>query len=241
MTLEQQDLAPQLSHSERLPRRWGCLQWGLCLLLLLLLLLVGVSLPPNRGHTQSARQAEASNNCRIILMYLKMYAAEHDGHYPDTLLQPSPKSSNEVFRQLVKEGFLEEEEEKVFSSPVSPAKVYKKLGPAPDYPNAVAAGECHWAMTYGVTEKDSGNVPLVFENPATAGWPPVWNADAAGKLVWGRSWPKGKIIIGRNDGSVVLEHLSSNRGTAVPLKPDSHGQDPFTLYQKTGRILDVER
>ena len=27
-----------------------------------------------------------------------------------------------------------------------------------------------------------GNMPMVFENPATQGWPPQWNADAAGQI-----------------------------------------------------------
>ena len=43
-------------------------------------------------------------------------------------------------------------------------------------------------------------MPLVFENPIAAGWPPQWNADAAGKPVQGRAWSGGKVIIGKNDG-----------------------------------------
>jgi hypothetical protein len=221
---------------ERLPQRWSCLDWTVCGLLLLLG--IGLSLPAFVGVAQPARQSEGSNNCRQIIMFLKQYAADHGGQYPDSS-QPLPQSSNQAFRVFWKEAIIEEE--KVFSCPVSAAKFDHKIGSAPDFLEAVAKGECHWAMTQGLSDSGFANAPLVFETPAQPSWPPVWNADVASQPVWGRSWKRGKIIIGRNDGSVRIEKLAAEEGSAVPLAKDAQGLDLFTRFKLKGRYLDVER
>ena len=59
-------------------------------------------------------------------------------------------------------------------------------------------------------------MPLVFENPASNSWPPLWNADMAGKIAPGRTWTGGRIIIGRNDGSVAVEVLADTKGMVGP-------------------------
>ncbi|RBP46126.1 hypothetical protein DES53_102512 [Roseimicrobium gellanilyticum] len=98
-------------------------------------------------------------------------------------------------------------------------------------------------MTEGLSDSAPGEIPLVFENPAKATWPPVWNPDAQGTGVRGRSWSKG-VIIGMNDSSVSLRPLETMKGTAVPLKK-VHGKDLFeaaidpTAFP-TGEILDIE-
>jgi len=71
-----------------------------------------------------------------------LYAAEHGGNYPDAAA-PSATSSNEVFRQL----FITEiiDNEMIFGCPHSPANPDGKIGSAPDFSDAVKAGENHWA------------------------------------------------------------------------------------------------
>lgn len=210
----------------------------LLVVITIIAILAGLAMPAFVGVQEAARQSEGSNNCRQILMFFKQYAADENGLYPDSDSTDQPQTSNDAFRILVKRGFVEDE--KVFVCPVSPYRVDKKLGEAPDFQDAVGPGECHWSMTKGLSDSASSNAPLVFENPVSNSWPPAWNADAAGKLEKGRSWRKGKIIVGKNDGSVTLEQLESTRGDNVALKPNGDGKDLFTLFNEQGEILDIQ-
>ncbi len=175
---------------------------------------------------------QASSNCRQILISMKSYAGDHDGRYPDG------NTANETFRELFKAGLLEDE--RAFTAASSPFEPDNNIGEDPNFDEALVAGENHWAMTRGVKDSDSGNTPLVFENPVRAEWPPRWNMNAAGQKKEGRAWKSGRIVIGRNDGSVASEVLNSTHGDAVPLKPDSTGKD---LFEQAGphEVLNVAR
>jgi hypothetical protein len=153
------------------------------------------------------------SNCRQIILSIRLYASDEGGAYPDSKL-PGATDSNTVFRQLIIAGSLEDE--KIFGSPGGPDG---NVGEMPDYAEAILPGENHWAMTKGLNDSSPGSIPLVFETPANASWPPAWNPDAAGKPVKGRSWSEGRIIIGTNDTSVQLMKLSSKTGSSVPLAP----------------------
>lgn len=209
---------------------WGCLQW----LVVGNIVLVSVAMTPFQctADTSRARLMQASSNCRQILIALKAYAGDHDGRYPDG------NTANEAFRELFIAGLLEDE--RVFTATSSPFEPDNNIGEAPNFDEALVEGENHWAMTRGVKDSDSGNTPLVFENPVRAEWPPRWNMNAAGQKKEGRAWKSGRIIIGRNDGSVAGEVLNSTHGDAVPLKPDSTGKD---LFEQAGphEVLNVAR
>ena len=198
----------------------------------IVLLLVGLSYPGGSHIDTRARLMQASSNCRQILISLKSYAGDHDGRYPDG------NTANEAFRELFKAGLLEDE--RAFTGASSPFEPDNNIGDPPNYEEALVPGENHWAMTRGLKESDSGNTPLVFENPVRAEWPPRWNMDAAGQRKEGRAWKTGKIIIGRNDGSVAVEQLNATHGPEVPLKPDSTGKD---LFEQAGphEVLNIAR
>lgn len=185
------------------------------------------------------------SHCRQIITALRIYSSDHDGKHPDTFVK-NASNANEVFRELFKAGILDDNDEKIFSCPVSPFVPDGNTGEAPDFGQAVEAGENHWAMTAGVHEEDSGSIPLVYENPVVAAWSPKWNADAKETKTRGRAWKNG-IIIGMNDSSVGIQPLASKTGTAVPLKElgSGSGQNLFSQYDDkapTGGwvILDVE-
>lgn len=170
-----------------------------------------------------------------------MYAEEHGGQYPDSIV--SQRTSNAVFRQLFVEDILDNE--MIFGCPTGPFTPDGNVGSySPARLEAVKPGENHWAMTAGLSTSAQGTIPLVFENPVTATWPPTWNADAKGSSTRGRAWSRG-ILIGVNDGSVEFHQLAENRGTSVPLKKSRDGKDLFELaidpvkFPK-GEILDVE-
>ena len=209
---------------------WGCLQW----LVVGNIVLVSVAMTPFQctADTSRARMMQASSNCREILISLKAYTGDHDGRHPDG------NTSNEAFRELFKAGLLEDE--RAFTGASSPFEPDNNIGDPPNYEEALVPGENHWAMTRGLKESDSGNTPLVFENPVRAEWPPRWNMDVAGQRKEGRAWKTGKIIIGRNDGSVAVEQLNATHGPEVPLKPDSTGKD---LFEQAGphEVLNIAR
>jgi hypothetical protein len=175
-------------------------------------------------------------NGRHIITALRNYASDHDGWYPDAFLT-NPQSSNEVFRVLLKENIVDSE--MTFGSYVSPYYPDGDIGTAPDFTKALEAGENHWAMTAGLGESAPGDIPVIYENPAVASWPPKWNSRAAGKSVPGRTWSWGEgPIVGRNDSSVCVEPLESGESTAAGLAKREDGKDLFERAPK-GVVLDV--
>ena len=216
------------------------ISWGMVIIVLILFaLFVLLALPTGPRVSEGHRMAHASNNARMILICLKAWAGENQGNYPDSYSKTPPETANEAFRLLVQKGIIEDE--RIFTAPVSPFTNDNNIGEAPDYLEAVESGENHWCLVKGLNDQTDGNTPVVFENPVKGSWPPAWNADSAGKPVEGRAWKKGKVIIGRNDGSVRPEELQSTQGAAVPLKKDSEGKDLFTRWLPNGSCLDVER
>lgn len=181
------------------------------------------------------------SNCRQIITAMRIYSADHGGGYPDAALTDS-QSSNEAFRVLFQKEVLDNE--LIFGCPVSRFVPDGNIGKAPDFQQALEADENHWAMTKGLADSDQGSIPLVFENPVVATWPPKWNLDAKGTNVRGRSWTNG-IIIGMNDSSVSIQPLKSKTGTEVPLKDLVDGKNLFNQHEPTDpaegwKILDVE-
>jgi len=203
----------------------------------LLLVAIGFVVPSFCGVQERARQLQASNSARQIMIALKSYAGDHDGLYPDA--DPSnPKTSNDAFRLLIKAGMLDDE--RVFSAPRSPSLslIDNDIGEAPDHYEALEAGENHWCMVTGLTDESIGNHAFVFENPVDDhAWPPVWDADAAGQPKVGRAGKGGNIIIGRNDGSVNPEQLVSPTGPRVPLTDEANA----SLFQPGHSFLPVAK
>jgi hypothetical protein len=231
-------------------RRFNIVEVGMGVFALTLLTMLGISILDPFGGCRIQERGQitsAVSNCRQIITALRIYASDHDGKYPDAHM-PGSRTSNTVFRQLFKEDVIDNE--MIFGAQVSPFQPDNKIenreiGPSSKFEKAVEPGENHWAMTAGLSASASGNIPLVYENPVTAAWPPRWNANMAGKAVRGRTCKKG-IIIGLNDSSVSLQPLASEHGISVGLKQDPvTGRDAFeaAIDPKTfpkGEVLNVE-
>ncbi len=221
-------------------RDWsGCLRLVIGPLAVLALVVIYALIPPPESFRSTLyleNQAATMENCRQILLALKRYAGDHDGTFPDA--HPSgPSTSNEAFRILIREGVLDNE--RVFGAKQSKYYPDNDIGGSPAFTETLEAGENHWAMTKGVTAKSIPKFPLVFENPAQAGWPPAWNCDAAGTKEKGRGWRGGKIIVGFNDGTVELVQLESIKGNRVLPARDSNGKDAFTRAGDRIELLDI--
>jgi hypothetical protein len=211
-------------------KRWHPLQWVVVAVIVLIGIVLCIPLynvKSPRGHLMPA-----TNNARQIVLLLRNYASDHGGRYPPG------KTSNEVFRALIKSALLPNE--RLFTADYSPFKGDNDVGDEPDFANALLHGENHWAMVGGLDDKSSDSAPLVFENPAEASWPPKWNMDAAATPVRGRAWKSSKIVICRNDISVAAEDLEAKTGARVGLKKNADGKDIFTQFSPTGVILDIE-
>jgi uncharacterized protein DUF4190 len=196
---------------------------------------------PGSHLKEGGFRTKAMSNCRMIITALRLYADDHNGKHPDASL-PQAHSSNAVFRQMFVEGQVDSE--MIFGCPGSKCgNPDGNIGTAPDYREAVQPGENHWAMTKGLTTASDGSIPLVFENPADATWPPKWSPDLAGTGKPGRTWSGGRVIIGFNDGSVALLPLESSKGEHVGLKPKVDGTPVFPLGDATLTlsVLDAEK
>lgn len=184
--------------------------------------------PAFTNAMKAARQTQATNNCRQVIMALKQFAVKNGSQYPDSVANPATggfaASSNEAFRLLITQQVVKDE--KIFGCPsgFNPDGI---IGTAPGYERALLPGEVHWAMTAGLTDTSAGNLPLVFENPVETGWPPRWNASVAGQIRPGRTWVGGQVVIGYQDGSGGVVDLAGTKGN-VTVPSLGGGLDLFT-------------
>jgi hypothetical protein len=186
--------------------------------------------------TRRMNQTKASSDCRQIIIAMRTYALDHVGMYPDA--GANAKTSNEVFRKFFKEGILDNET--VFGCPDSIFVPDKNIGTAPDFAEAVKAGENHWAMTAGLTDSSSGGIPLIYENPAKAEWPPKWQPTSGSARARGQAWEDNSIVVGLNDGTVKVIKLLPGTAAVMGLVPDPQtGKEVFDSSQPE-KVLDVE-
>ncbi len=180
---------------------------------------------------KTANQMKGVSNAKQIIIAMKQFAAQNNSLYPDQFGGVGGQqggvasTANDAFRNMFIEGIVTDE--RIFGCPAGfNSKDNNNIGMAPGFSMALMPGENHWAVTQGQTDTSVGNMPLVFENPATQSWPPQWNVDLAGKVAMGRAWAGGQIIVGRNDGSVEVVNLAAKTGLSGPR--GTNGMDMFT-------------
>lgn len=203
----------------------------LLVVITIIAILASLAVPTFGVIQDMANQTSSSNNCRQIIMAMKIFAQEQNSIYPDSYNNPQTGgqavTANDAFRVLIQEEVIQDE--RIFGAKASMYQPDGNIGTSPSFDQALQAGENHWAMTQGQTTSSNGIMPLVFENPLAPSWPPNWNCDAAGQLKPGRTWRGGKVIIGRNDNSVNVEQLASKKGGSVGPKALAGGYDIFTM------------
>lgn len=203
----------------------------LLVVITIIAILASLAVPTFNVIQDMANQTSTSNNCRQIIMAMKIFANDNNSIYPDTYNNPQTGgmaiTSNDAFRVLIQEDIIQDE--RIFGAKASKFQPDGNIGTAPSFDQSLQAGENHWALTQGQTTSSNGIMPLVYENPLAPSWPPQWNCDAAGQPKEGRAWRGGKIIIGRNDNSVQVEQLATKKGPAVGPKAMAGGYDIFTM------------
>jgi prepilin-type N-terminal cleavage/methylation domain-containing protein len=215
----------------------------LLVVITIIAILASLAVPTFNVIQDMANQTSAANNCRQIIMSMKIFANDNNSIYPDTYNNPQTGgmalTANDAFRVLIQEEIIQDE--RIFGAKASSFMPDNNIGTSPSFDQALQAGENHWALTQGQTTSSNGIMPLVFENPLAPSWPPQWNCDAAGQPKPGRAWRGGKIIIGRNDNSVNVESLASKKGPAVGPKAMTGGYDIFTMASQNQpqQILNI--
>jgi prepilin-type N-terminal cleavage/methylation domain-containing protein len=203
----------------------------LLVVITIIAILASLAVPTFNVIQDMANQTSTVNNCRQIIMSMKIFANDNNSIYPDTYNNPQTGgmalTANDAFRVLIQEEIIQDE--RIFGAKASSFMPDNNIGTAPSFDQALQAGENHWALTQGQTTSSNGIMPLVYENPLAPSWPPQWNCDAAGQPRPGRAWRGGKIIIGRNDNSVNVELLATKKGPAVGPKAMAGGYDIFTM------------
>ena len=83
-------------------------------------------------------------------------------------------------------------------------------------------------------------MPVVFENALEAMWPPVWDGTPyEGLRKRGQTGKGGRIVIGLNDNSVVVEKLGGADLRRQTVQPSPDGKSIFDLVPKAV-VLDIE-
>ncbi|WP_395745540.1 type II secretion system protein [Prosthecobacter sp.] len=213
----------------------------LLVVITIIAILAGLAVPTYNVIQRMANQTSGVNNARQIIASMKLFAKDHNSQYPDSVPNPltgSPaQNANDAFRFLIQEKIVADE--RIFGCPAG-FNPDGSIGQGPNYATALMPGENHWAITANQTDATAGSMPLVYENPAIPSWPPQWNASVAGQVTPGRTWYGGKIIIGRNDGSVTVETLADTKGMVGP-KMMAGGVNLFTQASEgvAQRVLPV--
>ncbi|WP_397385508.1 type II secretion system protein, partial [Prosthecobacter sp.] len=213
----------------------------LLVVITIIAILASLAVPAFTMVQTQGNQMKGVNNCKQVILALKQFSKDNNSQYPDSVANPltgsMAQSANDAYRYMIQEQIVTDE--RIFGCPAG-YNPDNNIGQAPNYGNALMPGENHWAMTGNQTDTTVGNMPIVFENPTSISWPPLWNADVAGQIAPGRTWPGGKIIIGRNDGSVAVEALAGKRGSIGP-KIMAGGLNLFTQASQgiPQRILQI--
>ena len=203
----------------KLPRkRWGCLHWGIMVVLLGCLFMFYQFISAQRAE----EQMKAKNNCEQIILCLKQYAADAGSVYPDGRLS-NLNSANQAFREFFKKEIISDE--RIFGCPNSVFNPDNEIGHAPSFEKALLPGECHWMLLKHQTANAHAKTPIIIENSLNASWPPKWNVSFWAGKKRGRAWYEERaVIVGRNDGSVSLEKLKGD-GTMDWHSPPNLGPD----------------
>lgn len=210
---------------------WRLWEWAVVIVVVCLLLIVGIGLGTLRVLRDITQETTSASNARQILLALKTWAQEHNGQYP------SGPTSNAVFRELIRAGLLRDE--RVFGCLPSPFVPDGEMGDAPDFSKAVGPGENHWMMFRMAKASEDRDFPLIVDNALNATWPLQWSIQTDGKPARGCPKRDGKILIGLEDLSVVMEHGKPSGPNTLTL-PANALQPPRTSPLPPMEVLDIE-
>lgn len=197
-----------MNEPEKPKKGWGCVIWSS---VIIAAVLTGLYLMPCTCCVPvRANQMKGMRNARDIIGGMMAYASDNHGQYPDQGLGPAALTSNAAFHRLFTDGLVQDES--IFGCPSSMFMPDKNIGTAPEYDQALTAGENHWVLVAGLNTDSPAHYPLIMENAVDTTWPPRWLVGAGGKPLKGRAWQDDNILVGFNDGTVQKLKLKKTDG-----------------------------
>ncbi len=209
----------------------------LLVVITIIAILAGMALPAFTKIQEKGYITKGINNAKQVATYLKIYAADNNGSYPDTVVTTAT-TANLAFREMFKVSIADNET--VFGCPSSDyGKPDGNIGVAGTNTEAVATKENHWEMAGGISDSLS-NCPLIWEVSISEAWNPTWDSSLTGKPAKGRTWSGGKVIIGMNDTS-VLTYAVTVGSSASAIKPAGSGStNIFDAVTSAPTVLKVD-
>ncbi|MCE9519660.1 MAG: type II secretion system GspH family protein [Verrucomicrobia bacterium] len=210
----------------------------LLVVITIIAILAGMALPAFTKIQERGYITKGISNGKQVATYLKIYASDNNGSYPDTVVTTAT-TANKAFREMFIATIADTET--VFGCPSSDyGKPDGNIGSASDsFAAALVTKENHWEMAGGISDS-LGNCPLIWECSVSEAWDPTFDPSLVGKPTKGRTWSGGKVIIGMNDGSVLTYAVPAG-SSAGKIKPSgSASTNIFSGVTSAPTVLKVE-
>ncbi len=209
----------------------------LLVVIAIIAILASIALPVFSSVQTRGFQTKDLSNAKQIGLACKLYAADHDGLYPDKdgrAADPpvtpltSADTSNQAFAGLVPR-YLPAE--KLF--------YLAKSAWSPNIPDENMTLTNNYAYELGMTESSNPSFPLIADAPATGDTSAVYVTDATTK---GGVWSGKKAIVIRCDNSGSIENIDATTLTVLGPTGGAANTDVFaangtTWISATGNTL----
>ncbi len=203
--------------------------------------LASIALPVFTSVQERGFQTKDLSNAKQIGLACKLYAADHDGLFPDKDGTAEPavtplaagNTSNLAFANLVP---LYLPSEKLFYLAKS------RWSPnVPDENTAAAADRCeassnNYAYMMGLSEVSNPSFPLIADAPETGGNSAVYTSDQAAR---GGVWKGRKAIVIRCDQSGTVETCTPGTGTTSTVMGPTGGTGAANIFAPSGTWLSA--
>ena len=198
----------------------------LLVVIAIIAILASLALPVFSSVLDRAKQTKDLSNAKQIGLACRLFAADHDGVFPNmdgwadpnvplTFASVAGKTSNEVFAGLIP---TYDQQEKIFylGGSAWSTKVPDELIAAAT--DRLDAGENNYAYMYGMNDTSNPSYPLLFDAPTTGSTLYSTNPSTAGGV-----WKGKRAVVVRCDNSGTVETVDAasltilgNTGLAQP-------------------------
>src|SRR5437870_8321037 len=190
----------------------------LLVVIAIIAILASLALPVFASVLDRAKQTKDLSNAKQIGLGCRLFAADHDGVYPNMngwvdpnvayAGLPAGVTSNQVLASLIPSYSTQEKIFYLGGSAWSPNVPDEDITSAPTA--RLAAGENNYAYMYGLTDSSNPSYPLIFDAPTAAS-----TAYSVAPATPGGVWKGKRAIVVRCDNSGTVENIDATTGTIL--------------------------